>query len=184
LEYLGASLTNKIRRSVSSGRFEIILRGLPRDGAQAFGGVETGAEGAVATMVLFSGAREATVLHEAGHMVDQLSREGAAWAGMYKPWSEIRHTRTIDGVHTGAEGDFISTYAKSGAWENYAESFEYGVMNGSGSPCPYPKENRVYICCKAVFEDLVSFAGYGSRATQRMAGYLGIDISDKLAALY
>jgi hypothetical protein len=53
-------------------------------------------------------------------------------------------------------------------------------MNGATTPCPYGKDNQVYKCCKAVFDDLVSFAGYGSRATQRMAGYLGIDMSDKL----
>jgi hypothetical protein len=165
LAYLGASLTHKIRGSVSANRFEIHLCGVPRDRAQGFGGVETSPDGNIAKMVLFHGAKEATVLHEAGHLVDQLSTGEAAWASLYKPWSE-----------TEAGGDFISGYAKTFAWENYAECFEYGVLNGRGSPCPYPADNQVYTCCKAVFDDLVSFAGYGSRATRRMAGYLGIDI--------
>jgi hypothetical protein len=165
LAYLGASLTKKIRGSVSANRFEIHLCGVPREGAQGFGGIENTPGGSIAKMVLFHGAKEATVLHEAGHLLDQLVLGETAWASLYKPWSG-----------TDSDGDFISGYARSFAWENYAESFEFGVMNGGGSPCPYPQDNQVYICCKAVFEDLVAFAGYGSRATRRMAGYLGIDI--------
>jgi hypothetical protein len=98
------------------------------------------------------------------------------------PWGAVTYHKWTGSSYEGAKGDFISDYAKMNAYENYAESFKYGITGGAENPCEYDKDTQIYKCCKAVFDNIVAFAGYNSNATKRMAGYLGIDISDKLAA--
>jgi hypothetical protein len=77
------------------------------------------------------------------------------------------------------EGDYITERAKWAPAENYAECFRLGVMNGPDNPCAYSEESQVYKVCKVAYDDLVAFAGYGSRATKRMAAYLGINIPEE-----
>jgi hypothetical protein len=115
------------------------------------------------------------IVHEMAHCLDIST--GMANSGV----------AAIDGLgyqtEEGAKvaGAYISERAKHSAPENYAESLAWGVLNGPRNPCPYGKDSHAYKSCEAVFDDLVEFAGYESRATQRMAAYLGIDISKELA---
>ncbi len=120
--------------------------------------------------------------HELGHIVDIVINDQAI-GSKKEPWNNVTYRNNSNWAGLTPSGSFISEHAKTSDEENYAESFEYGVTNGADNPYTGSKDGQVYKCLKAVFDDLVSFAGYGSRATQRMAGYLGIDISDKIAAL-
>ena len=133
-------------------------------------------------MFLRKDASVSTVVHELGHIVDIVINDQAI-GSKKEPWNNVTYRNNSNWAGLTPSGSFISEHAKTSDEENYAESFEYGVTNGADKPYTGSKDGQVYKCLKAVFDDLVSFAGYGSRATQRMAGYLGIDISAQIAAL-
>jgi hypothetical protein len=180
-EYLGSGFTKALANKDASGYLEIAYASAKVSGRPAavawFGGNRSDQSG-----VRVTGGTNNTVvpvwviLHEIGHCLDGTEVVGA----LASAFKSVQYNTIRDGVSVYATGDFVSAQAKFASAENYAECFRVGIMNGATNPCPYGKDNQVYKCLKSVFDDLVSFAGYGSRATQRMAGYLGIDISDKL----
>jgi hypothetical protein len=180
-EYLGSGFTKALAKKDASGYLEIAYASAKVQGiAGAVAFFANPRDGKAGTFKITGGTMNAVVpvriiLHEVAHCFDQKTTN--VTGSVSKTFQALGY-KSITG--STVRGDYISEYAKVAPSENYAESFAYGIINGATNPCPYGKDNQVYKCCKAVFDDLVSFAGYGSRATQRMAGYLGIDISDKL----
>jgi hypothetical protein len=181
-EYLGPSFTNTLAAEDPTEYIEIKYAAsqLPQPGFSTGLWIadnrENSAEGFVITGegTLNTVIPPHIIVHEIAHCLDLSSGMAGSGAAVI----DRLGYETEEGARVA--GDYISERAKHSPAENYAESFAWGILNGAENPCPYGEESQVYKCCEAVFDDLVDFAGYGSRATQRMAGYLGIDISEEL----
>lgn len=113
-----------------------------------------------------------TILHEFGHALQFATATG-------NPSNEKARGAFENYTYTGrkdsgvADG-FVSSYARHSWGEDYAETFAYMVI--SNEDYKLTSGTGLYKKGKSIYDDLVSFVGTGSRATQRVANNLGIEI--------
>ncbi len=187
LSRVGAVFTKRLARK-TGGVYEIYLlfgKECPPEIKSATGrAYEAYYDGEVDSWMTFRGPagqmlHAQYMVHEFGHCVEFLLAGNPPENYSSKtrqPFRSEQYTGVSATANTAAvqPTKFVSKRSEMNSHEDYAECFRMSVYNGAGAPLQYGPETDIYKKTKVIYDDLVSFAGKNSRATQRVASYLGI----------
>lgn len=117
--------------------------------------------------------RVSSIVHEYAHALDDAVRAGKNHPA---PFSNEKYTMAGGAANIASKSPdrFMNTYAETKASEDYAECFYAAIIGGADKPLAYGSDTVIWKKVKVVYDDLVTFAGVDSRATQRVGGYLGL----------
>jgi hypothetical protein len=111
-------------------------------------------------------AQVPTVVHEVMHVYDRVSEAGSkAVANLNGSYS----------VYTNSN-QYVTQYAATSAFEDFAETAASMIYNGGDSPCTLDKSTILYKKYKACYDLLLDSFGVNSNAVKRSAAFLGIEL--------
>lgn len=191
LSYLGTGFTKKISKTYENtpdakaraesntkyGKF--VLHLIPQNDVVGKAQTARGAYNYGDGSIYFWGFNSSVVtarmtIHEYGHALEEAAHGGKSAAPA--PFSTEKYTGLGGSADTASTHPdrFVSKYAERDIAEDYAECFRIAIENGADKPYTGSKDTVVYKKMKTVYDDLQSFVGADSRATQRVGGYLGL----------
>jgi hypothetical protein len=191
LGHLGAVFTKKLSRSVP-GEFEVYLL-FGSECPDAYKGAvgiahETYIEEEHDSWIEFLGPAGTSLsagymLHEFGHCMEFLLSDDPPddfTSLTRKPFSNSAYTRKSAAANRASSkpSAYASLRAEMDSREDYAECFRVAVLNGGTSTIGYGKDTDIYKKTYEVYMDVAAFAGYGARATKRVAAYLGVKLPE------
>lgn len=112
------------------------------------------------------------VLHELGHAVYFAAQRTDE---VPEPFSVEVYAGVLSETSLSEYPDrFHDVYSETSPKEDFAQCFYYAVLNGGDNPLKYDLTTPIYQKTLKVYNDLLALAGHESKATQRVAAYLGI----------